>query len=191
MPMARPTLAGMTAATALPTPYAPEPRGDVVAEAEAMAETHLAKQNEVERVGQMVRWLDDLVRIPGTKFGIGLDALVGFLLPGIGDAITAGLGLTVVTAAIRRGVPKIVIARMLVNLGVDLLVGAIPVVGDAFDLLWRSNTRNLALLERHQNELEPQPRRSDYAMVALATTIVATVAATPFVLLYFLLGAIF
>lgn len=191
MPMARPTLAGMTAATALPTPYAPEPRGDVVAEAEAMAETHLAKQSEVERVGQMVRWLDDLVRIPGTKFGIGLDALVGFLLPGVGDAITAGLGLTVVTAAIRRGVPKVVIARMLVNLGVDLLVGAIPVVGDAFDLLWRSNTRNLALLERHQNELEPRPRRSDYAMVALATTIVATVAATPFALLYFLLGAIF
>lgn len=191
MPMARLTLAEMSPTSALPTPYTPEPRGDVVAEAEAMAETHLAKQNEVERVGQMVRWLDDLVRVPGTKFGIGLDALVGFLLPGVGDAITAGLGLTVVTAAIRRGVPKIVIARMLVNLGVDLLVGAIPVVGDAFDLLWRANTRNLALLERHQNELEPQSRRSDYAMVALATTIVATVAATPFVLLYFLLGAIF
>ena len=187
----RPTLASMSAATALPTTYVPEPRGDVVAEAEAMADTHLARQQEVERVGQMVRVLDDLVRVPGTKFGIGLDALVGFVLPGVGDAITAALGLTVITAAIRRGVPKVVIARMLVNLGVDLLVGAIPIVGDAFDLLWRANTKNLALLERHQNELEPRPRRSDYAMVALATTVVAAVAATPFVLLYLLLGAIF
>src|SRR5690606_40530037 len=61
--------------------------------------------------------------------------------------------------------PRVVVARMLLNIGVDTLVGMIPVAGDVFDLLWRSNTRNLALLERHQGELEPGARASDYLWV--------------------------
>ncbi|MEM6993133.1 MAG: DUF4112 domain-containing protein [Myxococcota bacterium] len=170
---------------------APEVHVDPVAEAEAMADTHLAKQEEVERVRNLVRLLDDVVRVPGTKFGIGLDALVGLVLPGLGDAITGALGLTVITAAVRRGVPRVVIARMVLNLAIDLLVGLVPVLGDAFDLVWRSNTRNLALLERHQGELAPQARASDYALVAVAATLVTATVAAPFVLLYMLLGAIF
>lgn len=159
-----------------------------VVEAERMAETHLARTDEVARVGQVVRWLDDAVRIPGTKFGIGLDAVVGFLLPGIGDAITGGVSLSLLVTAIRRGVPTIVVLRMFLNIAVDVLGGLIPVIGDAFDLVWRSNVRNLELLERHQGELEPSARVGDYAIVAGAATFVAASVAAPFFAIGWLLG---
>jgi hypothetical protein len=164
---------------------------DAVAEAEEMADTHLARTEEVERLGRTVRWLENLVQIPGTKFGIGLDAIVGALVPGVGDAVTGAVSMTLLVAAARRGVPRIVIARMFLNVLVDTLVGMVPVVGDVFDLLWRSNVRNLDLLERHQHELEPRARVSDWAIVAAAgVTVVASIAA-PFVLLAWLLTAVF
>ncbi|MBL4685444.1 MAG: DUF4112 domain-containing protein [Nannocystaceae bacterium] len=184
----------MTSSLAQPLTAADEwlsPRSDSVAEAEAMADIHLARQEEVERLGKLVRVLEDLVRVPGTKFGIGLDSIVGALLPGVGDAITGALGLTLITAAVRRGVPRVVVVRMVANLAIDLVVGLIPVLGDAFDLLWRSNTRNLALLERHQGELVPQAKAADYALVGLAGAVLAATVAAPFVLLYMLLGAVF
>lgn len=156
-----------------------------------MAEAHLAREEEVRRVGAVVRWLDDAVPIPGTKFGVGLDAVLGFLIPGAGDAITGAVAFAVVFAAIRRGVPRVVVARMLLNIGVDTLVGMIPVAGDVFDLLWRSNTRNLALLERHQGELEPGARASDYLWVGGAAALVVATVAAPFAAAWWLFSAIF
>jgi hypothetical protein len=166
-------------------------RSDAVAEAEAMADAHLARVEDVRRVGVLVRWLDDLVRIPGTKFGIGLDAVIGLVLPGVGDAITGVAALGVLGTALRSGVPRVVVARMLLNIAIDTLGGLVPVVGDAFDLFWRSNYRNLELLERHQNELEPRARASDYLWVGLAVALVGASVAAPFVLGYWILGAIF
>lgn len=163
---------------------------DSVAEAEAMAETHLARQDEVRRVGNVVRWMDDLVRVPGTRFGFGLDAILGFFVPVIGDLVSGAVAVTVITAAQRRGVPRIVVLRMLLNVGVDTLAGMVPVVGDAFDLVWRSNIRNLELLERHQGELEPKARRSDYAVVAAAVGLVGLGLAAPIMLLVWLVGLI-
>src|SRR5262245_41336966 len=120
----------MPSAAVTDLPLARTEPSDAVAEAEALADRHLARTSEVERVGSVVRWLDDLVRVPGTRFGIGLDALVGFLVPGLGDVVTGLVSLSVLGAAMRRGVPRIVLARMLVNIGVDVLVGLVPVVGD-------------------------------------------------------------
>lgn len=153
-----------------------------------MAETHLARQEEVERVGAVVRWLDDAVRIPGTRFGVGLDAVLGMFVPVVGDVITGAVALSVVVAAMRRGVPTVVLARMLLNIGVDVVGGLVPVVGDAFDFVWRSNTRNLALLERHQNELEPRARTRDYAIVGAAVATVAAGIAAPLMALWWLVG---
>lgn len=169
----------MSAATTSVQPWSTQ---DPVVEAEQMAEQHLARTAEVERVGHVVRWLDDLVRVPGTRFGIGLDAILGALVPGLGDLVTGGVAFTVVAAAVRRGVPRVVIARMLLNIAIDTLLGVIPVAGDLFDLLWRSNTRNLALLERHQHELEPRARTGDYLALAAAGTMIAIGVAAPFVL---------
>lgn len=167
---------------------APAVRGDVVAEAEAMADAHLAREREVQRVANVVRWLDDLVRVPGTRFGFGLDAIVGLVVPGVGDLVTGAVAVTVITAAQRRGVPRVVVARMLLNLGIDVVGGMVPVAGDAFDLVWRANVRNLELLERHQTELEPRARRGDYAIVAAAVALVAIGVAAPIFLMVWLVG---
>lgn len=163
---------------------------DSVAEAEAMAETHLARQEEVRRVAGLVRWMDDLVRVPGTRFGIGLDAILGFFVPVLGDLVSGAAAVMVITAAQRRGVPPVVVLRMLLNVGIDTLVGMIPVVGDAFDLVWRANVRNLELLERHQGELEPRARKGDYAVVAAAVGLVGLGLAAPIMLLVWLVGLI-
>lgn len=178
----------MSAAASLATPVVHE--SQAVVEAERMADKHLARTDEVARMGQVVRWLDDAVRIPGTKFGIGLDAVVGFILPGVGDAITGGVSLSLLVTAIRRGVPTIVVLRMFLNILVDVLGGLLPVVGDAFDLVWRSNVRNLELIERHQGELEPSARVGDYAIVVGAAVLVAASVAAPFFAIGWLLGAL-
>lgn len=155
-----------------------------------MADAYLARQEEVRRVASVVRWLDDLVRVPGTRFGFGLDAILGFFVPVLGDLVTGAVAVSVITAAQRRGVPRIVVLRMLLNLGIDTLGGLVPVVGDAFDLVWRANVRNLELLERHQGELEPKARKSDYLVVAAAVGLVGVGVAAPIMLLVWLIGLI-
>jgi hypothetical protein len=102
--------------------------------------------------------------------------------------VTGAMGLTVIVAAARRGVPRIVLARMLLNVAVDTVLGLVPIVGDAFDLLWRSNLRNLELLERHQNELEPRARAGDWAIVAAAGALVLASAAAPIFLIAWLVS---
>lgn len=77
-----------------------------------------------------------------------LDPILGFFLPGAGDVLTGATGIYTVLLALRMGVPKATVARMLVNLTVDLLVGAIPVAGDAFDVWFKAHERNLRLLEK-------------------------------------------
>jgi hypothetical protein len=153
-----------------------------------MAETHLARTGEIERVGRVVRWLDDLVRIPGTRFGVGLDAILGAIVPGFGDVVTGTMAMTVIIAAARRGVPRIVLARMLVNVGIDTALGLVPVAGDVFDLLWRSNVKNLELLERHQGELEPRARVGDWAIVGAAGAMVLASIAAPIFLIAWLVS---
>jgi hypothetical protein len=83
--------------------------------------------------------------LPGTNVRFGLDALIG-LVPGIGDAITTAMSLYLVHEARQLGAPSHVIIRMLANIAIDGFVGAVPLVGDAFDVMWRSNRRNMRLL---------------------------------------------
>ena len=92
--------------------------------------------------------LDRSIRVPGTGFRIGLDPIVG-LIPGFGDAVASLAGSMILFLAAQLQVPKIVLIRMSVNLALNGLVGAIPLVGDVFSMWFQSNVRNLALLERH------------------------------------------
>ncbi|MFZ1428460.1 MAG: DUF4112 domain-containing protein [Geminicoccaceae bacterium] len=92
--------------------------------------------------------LDEAFRIPGTRWRIGLDGVVG-LVPVVGDVLTAAVALYPLAEGWRHGVPKRVLARMLGNLGLDLTVGAIPILGDLFDMRFKSNRRNVELLRRH------------------------------------------
>jgi hypothetical protein len=103
---------------------------------------------ELERLKGLSRLLDSAIAIPGTRYRFGLDAIVG-VVPGIGDAIGAVFSLYIIFQAARMGVPKATLARMLGNVGIDTLVGEIPLLGDLFDVGFKSNIRNLALIEQH------------------------------------------
>jgi hypothetical protein len=111
----------------------------------AMGSTH---EERLARLDALARLLDTAFVIPGTGIRFGLDALIG-LVPGIGDAITTAMALYVVNEARALGAPRLLIARMLVNVALDGVVGAVPLVGDAFDVAFRANRRNIALLCEH------------------------------------------
>jgi hypothetical protein len=139
---------------------------------------------------ELLAWLlDNSIPIPGTGRRIGLDALIG-LIPGAGDIVSGGLGLLVVVRAAQRGLPTIVLARMLINVGLDFAIGAIPVIGDLFDMWYKANIRNVGLMRRYVT----QPTASTTGQWLFFGGILATVglAAFAFVwLIWTLLGAIF
>lgn len=135
----------------------------------------------------LVRLLDDALTIPGTRIGIGLDAILGFLFPGLGDAATGLASLALVVLAFQLRVPKVVILRMVFNIALDTLLGAIPIAGDAFDLFWRSNRRNLALIQRYDGNPKRHPTFTDYLVVGLGVLLVLSALALPIVLGFALL----
>ena len=100
------------------------------------------------RIGRVTHVLDELVSVPGTQIKVGLDPVIG-VIPIAGDALAALVGVWVILEASRFGIPRVVLGRMIANLLVDLGIGAIPLIGDAYDLFFRSNSRNLALFRRH------------------------------------------
>ena len=105
-------------------------------------------QGRVARVRRVAHMLDSKFAVPGTKVRFGLDSLVG-LLPGLGDVVGVVAGTWLIVEAARLKAPKGTLAKMSVNLAVDLAGGAIPIAGDIFDLFWRSNQRNADLLKEH------------------------------------------
>jgi len=122
-----------------------------------------------KRVRVLAKLLDDSIAIPGTGWKIGLDPIVG-LIPGVGDLIGAVLSGYIILEAARAEASAFTLARMVVNVGIDTLLGAVPALGDVFDAAWKSNTRNVALLERHlaNEQIAPAGRkRSNIAMIAL------------------------
>lgn len=125
---------------------------------------------------EALAWLlDNSIPVPGTGRRFGVDAIVG-LVPIVGDAISAGLGLLVVWRASRMGLPRIVVMRMLVVSAVDLVIGSIPLVGDAFDLWFKANTRNLGLLRRHLERPETSTRDDWMVVTGLLAVLLAIVA---------------
>lgn len=103
---------------------------------------------EVEKLERLAHWLDDRFRIPGTNIRFGLDGLIG-LVPGVGDSATAISGAYLVARAHRLGAPTPVLGRMAGNILIDMAVGAIPLLGDLFDIGFKANRRNVELLKRH------------------------------------------
>jgi hypothetical protein len=123
---------------------------------------------EIERsLERLSNLLDGLFRIPGTTWRFGLDTLMG-LIPGVGDTITSFASFYILAAGVRYRVPKVTLLRMALNIGVDYVVGVIPVLGDAFDLFWRSNERNIGLLRQRATvtaEEAKKGRKSDWLFV--------------------------
>lgn len=114
-----------------------------------MSETELPeKQREPEidkGLDSLAYYLDGLFRIPGTDWRFGLDGLIG-LVPNLGDTLTSFASFYILFAGVRYGVPKITLLRMGLNIAIDYLVGSIPLIGDAFDFVWKSNKMNMNLI---------------------------------------------
>ncbi len=110
------------------------------------------ESEETKPVEPLFRWIatlmDELVRLPGTKFKIGIDPLIG-LIPGIGDTGSAMVSAIALIHAARQGLPKIILARMSVNILLNELIGIVPVVGDAFSFWFKSNVRNHRLIKEY------------------------------------------
>jgi len=96
---------------------------------------------------RFAHWLDDGIGLPGTRLRVGLDPVIG-LVPGVGDAAGAILAAWTLVEAGRLGASRATLGRIVYNIAVDAMGGAIPLVGDVFDVVWKANLRNVALLER-------------------------------------------
>ena len=110
--------------------------------------TDFTRRMALERLDWIANLMDSAIVIPGTNIRVGLDALIG-LAPGIGDTVTTLISLWMVKEAHNLGAPKHIIARMVGNVAIDGLVGAVSLLGDAFDVMFRANRRNMKLLREH------------------------------------------
>lgn len=122
--------------------------------------TGIDPQSVRQRIEGLERLLEGLIEVPLLGRKVGLDAIVG-LVPGIGDAVTAAMGLYLVWEARNLDMPRWQVWRMLGNVGIDALVGAVPVAGDLFDFLYRSNTKNLKIIRKHLDQHHPHTRVID------------------------------
>jgi len=118
--------------------------------------------------------LDDAIRVPGTDIRFGIDPLVG-LVPGLGDFLGGAASVYIILEAARAGAPASVITRMALNVGIDTLVGGLPLVGDLFDFAWKSNARNVKLLAGHL-EAPVRTQRASRALVVLLLGAIAVLA---------------
>ncbi len=135
---------------------------------------------------RLVKALDETLRIPGTNIHIGLDPILGFLIPGAGDALTGAGSMSLLLLAWKERLPTIAILRMVMNIAIDTLFGALPFVGDAFDMFFRSNRRNFEILKRYRQDPKAQPSVVDHLLVGLGLLLAVASIAIPIVLFYWI-----
>lgn len=101
----------------------------------------------LQHIRWLSRWLDNSIRVPGTDYRIGFDPIIG-LIPGIGDALSAAMSGYIIILALSLNVSGWTLTRMLFNVFVEAVFGALPIVGDIFDAVWKANLRNQRLIEQ-------------------------------------------
>ena len=146
--------------------------------------------NEASRLDvlrSLQRWLDEAFRVPGTSIRFGWDPIIG-LVPWAGDVLTALLSLAIIVQAHRMRLPRIVQIRMLLNVVIDVCLGIVPVVGDVADVFWKSNSKNMALLEVHSDEVQPASAGDWLFVLGIGAAVIA-VALVPLVMVYLLVHA--
>ena len=135
-----------------------------------------------ENIDFFAHLLDDWFHIPFTPIRVGLDGLIG-LIPGLGDILAGLASFVIILAAWIRGVPYVTLVRMLVNVGVEVILGTIPVLGDVFDIAWKANRRNYKLMVRHLQQPH-QHTWKDYAFLLSLVGGVLFILAIPFLALF-------
>ena len=124
---------------------------------------------------QLAYAFDELFRIPGTRFRFGLDSIIG-LVPGVGDIAVSALGGYALLLAFKLKAPVPVLTRMLMNIGIDTVFGAVPLLGDLFDATWKANTKNRHVLEDWLADPARAERRSKWAMILFGALFLILVA---------------
>jgi hypothetical protein len=142
------------------------------------------EQRGLELLRRWARIFDSAFRIPGTNITFGIDPLLGFI-PGIGDLASPLLSIFMVWHGFKLRVPKVVLARMVLNALIDAVAGVVPVFGDLFDFGWKATQWNLALLEKHAMPGQ-RASRGDWIFVVGCCAVLALTAILPLLLLAWL-----
>jgi hypothetical protein len=128
----------------------------------------------VADVEAVARWFDYIFVLPG-GFRFGMSGIIG-LIPGIGDVIDGLVSLYIVYRAIQLGVPRVTIARMMVNVGIEGIAGSLPFIGDFFDVVFKANLRNYEILKSHLAQPRRQSRLDWLFLMGTALLVVIAVA---------------
>lgn len=136
--------------------------------------------HDLELLRRWARLLDSQFRVPGTNVRFGWDPLLG-LVPGLGDLVAPLFAAVILFHAWKLRVPKVVMARMLINAAIDAIFGVVPVLGNIFDVFWKANRANVALIERHVGE-GGRVRTADWMFVFGAVLLALAIASVPILL---------
>jgi hypothetical protein len=136
------------------------------------------QEDQLAAVRSIARLLDTAYVIPGINVRVGWDSILGLLLPGVGDVVGLAAGGYILWTAARLGVPRPVLARMLANVAADAALGAVPLVGDVADVVWKANTRNVALLESAVADPAAARRGSAWYLVGIVALLALLLAGT-------------
>lgn len=141
-----------------------------------------SQRQRLELLRRVSRLLDSALEVPGTSIRFGLDPILG-LIPGLGDLVSPLFTIGVIWQARELGIPRVVQMRMVFNVAIDAVLGVVPVAGDLFDVAWKANDMNLALLERHAYEERPGST-GDWLFVAAMVVVLLVLAVAPVLLLW-------
>ncbi|MEH2461528.1 DUF4112 domain-containing protein [Nostoc sp.] len=151
-----------------------------------------AKAPTLKRLRQLSRLLDNVITIPGTKIGFGLDPILG-LIPVGGDFLGVMFSSYIILEASRLGVSRATLGKMVLNVIIDGLVGSVPILGDLFDFAWTANSYNIKLLEEYL-KFPSQQRSADrwfiFAVLAGLLLISIVLVALPVILIRILWNAL-
>ena len=126
--------------------------------------SNVKKENYSDSLGKLAWLLDASIKVPFTRWRIGLDGLVG-LIPGVGDAVAGVASMWIVLAGVRRGAPFTVVLRMLLNVAVETIIGSIPIIGDLFDFVFRANLRNMDLIRQYEKDPSRTHKKSRWGLI--------------------------
>ncbi len=144
-------------------------------DADRFRQGDLRAADPMEHLESLAWMLDSSIQLPGTRFRIGLDSLIG-LVPVIGDLVGAALSSYILWVASSMGVPRVTLLRMALNVAVESVAGIVPGFGDLFDMAWKANKRNVEILKQHRTDPQRARRRDWVFIVLLILALLAVVA---------------
>lgn len=129
----------------------------------------------MEQLESLAWMLDSSIQVPGTRFRIGLDSLIG-MVPVLGDIVGAALSSYILWVASSMGVPRVTLLRMALNVALESAAGIVPGFGDLFDMAWKANKRNVEILKQHHRDPRGARKRDWVFIVLLIVALLAVVA---------------